>query len=72
MYSNTKTSKNILSRILKGAFIISIPAFFSLWIYLLWEKVPSQIHIVISTTPLLNVANSSKEGGKSNSLNVLI
>jgi len=45
MHSNTKTSKNILSRILKGAFIISIPAFFSLWIYFLWEKVPSQIHI---------------------------
>ena len=45
MRSDTKTSKNILSRILKGAFIISIPTFFSLWIYLLWEKVPSQIHI---------------------------
>ena len=45
MRSDTKTSKNILSRILKGAFIISIPAFFSLWIYFLWEKVPSQIHI---------------------------
>lgn len=45
MHSNKKTSKSILSRILKGAFIIGIPVLAALWIYCLWEKVPSQIHI---------------------------
>lgn len=45
MHSSKKTSKNILSRILKGAFIIGIPVLVALWIYFLWEKVPSQIHI---------------------------
>ena len=40
-----KRKGNIVRMLGRMLFIISIPAVFTAWIYFLWDKVPSQIHI---------------------------
>ena len=50
MQQRTKRHKKVLHYMTMGLFFISIPVLAAVWVYFLWEKIPSQIHIMRGET----------------------